>query len=108
GKRSHRERPFLQPGKLEEVRDRSKGEQQVVVLKRMAVTFAPMMHGDSSGLEIDGLHFACEELNAFEQFTERVHDVGHVEIRGSDLVKHGSKQDEVVAVDQCDFDIVPL
>jgi hypothetical protein len=46
-----------------------------------------------------------EEPYIPQKFSDRVHDVCHIQIACGDLMQHGREQGEVLSIDQCDLHI---
>src|SRR5258707_3608641 len=65
-----------------------------------------MRNQDALVWQINLVHVAHDNLNATEQLPQRIYDVGDFEIAGGDLVKHRRKEEEVVAADQANLDLL--
>ena len=93
---------MFKSGQPEKVGCRSQSDHKVVVTKFMPVTLSPMHHGHLLGGEVDLLHFAIEELHVLQQLSDRIDDVGHVEITRRDFMQHWREQRMVLAIDNRD------
>ena len=61
---------------------------------------------DFSRVKIDILDIGFDELHVTKNAPERVHDVARRKIAGSNFMKHRREENEILAADQRNFDIV--
>src|SRR4029077_8672616 len=61
---------------------------------------------DFSRVKIDILHIGFDQLHVTKNAPERIHDVARRKIAGGNFMKHGREQNEILATDQRDLDIV--
>jgi hypothetical protein len=64
-----------------------------------------MRHRHNVPVKADRFHFPREEIDSLQEFSDWIDDICEIEITGCDLMQHWRKQEEVVAIYQCDFDI---
>ena len=61
--------------------------------------------GHDLPVEIDRFYFPGEKIDPLQELSDRIDDIGEIEITGGDFVQHRRKQKEVVAIYQRDLDI---
>jgi len=101
----HRQRPLFESGKIEEVRNRSKPDNKVIVWKLVMVMIKSVRHGHKLAFQIDGFNVSREKADPPQKLSHGIHDVGEIEIAGGNFVQHRSEQKEIIPVHQRDLDI---
>src|SRR3954465_6946931 len=71
----------------------------------MGVTIESMAHYDAPGVQIDVLHLPLKERDILQKLANGVHDIREVEVAGCNLVQHRGEQEEILFIDQRDFDV---
>ena len=72
----------------------------MIIIKLVRVTCVDAVGNNHPFFDqIDGTHFAVEEIRLAQHLADRVDDGGYVEIAGGDFMEHGCEQKEVFAVD---------
>ena len=62
-----------------------------------------MRDGHDLPFKIDRFHFSRKEIDSLQEFSDGIDDIREIEITGCDLMQHGRKQKEVVAVHESDL-----
>src|SRR5215469_4206421 len=78
----------------------------MVVLNVVMVMVEAVGHLYHSPLDVNALRAALEEVAAAKELANRIDYRCQVQIAGCDLMQHGRKHKKVVAVDQCEFEII--
>jgi hypothetical protein len=94
---------LLETRQVVEVRGRSKGEHQVVVNENVLVLRQAVANLDAASLDIDSDDLPAYEVASPKQRSNGTHDVRDVEIARRDLVQHRREQEEVVTIDERNF-----
>ena len=69
----------------------------------MVMVAETMRDGHNLPFKIDRFHFSREEIDSLQEFSDGIDDVCEIEITGCNLMQHGRKQKEVVAVHERDL-----
>src|SRR6516164_6496025 len=69
----------------------------------MCVTIRAMKEVNAVGREVDRIDFAMEELYAPKKLSNRIDDMGDIQIARGDLMEHRREQKEILTVDQSDL-----
>ena len=104
-KRLHRQGVFFKAGKVVVVRDIAQADDQVIEFQLVPMPIHAVRYVDTLAFEVDLFDLSLEELNPFEKFANRIHDMRHVQIAGGDLVQHRREQKEIILIDERHFDI---
>src|SRR6266436_4398681 len=71
----------------------------------MSVAVKPVRDDGTTLRQVDRLNFAFKESNVPQHLTDRVDDMGYIEVACRYFMKHRREQEEVFLTDQRDFEI---
>jgi hypothetical protein len=97
---------LFEAGNAVEVGYRPQSENEMIVGKLVKMRSIDAVRDvDALVAEIDRFHFPGEKIRSPQHLSERVDDSRNIEIAGGHFVEHRSEEEEVLAINQGDFDV---